>query len=472
MAFWDLEEHPASSVALMNGSQEITYGELLALSGVATSLLPKRRSFGFLAMPNEVAAIAFYLGALRDGRHVPLLIQPDMDASMRDALVAHYKPDWAALLASRTPPPGYSRVTGPRAFESMAVYVRKGGNDEACLHEQLALLLNTSGSTGSSKLVRHSGKSIAANAKSIALYLDLTKDDVAITTLPLAYSFGMSILNSHLQVGAKLILNDHALVTREFWDLARCRGITSVSGVPATYEMLYRLDLERQGLTALRTLTQAGGRLRDGLVRHFDKLSRRLGMSFFVMYGQTEAAPRISYVPPEHLAGKIGSIGVPIPGGRLEVDAATNELLYRGPNVMLGYAERREDLNLGDVEHGLLHTGDLAHSDADGFYYLTGRTKRFVKIAGVRINLDQVEAMLSECFDELFACSGGDDNLVAFTTTTVPTRPAAMKQLIIQRYKLFHGHVHIVVLAALPLLESGKVDYRSLATLTQETAQR
>lgn len=163
--------------------------------------------------------------------------------------------------------------------------------------------------------MRLSYSNIDANAESISRYLGLDHRDRAITTLPLAYSFGLSILNSHLQAGGSIVLTDESPVGRGFWDLARERGITSLSGVPATYEMLRRVRIERFGLDRLRMLTQAGGRLRDALIEEFLGVSECLGLEFFVMYGQTEAAPRISYVPANNLRNKVGSVGVAVPGG-------------------------------------------------------------------------------------------------------------------------------------------------------------
>jgi len=470
MAFWQLEQHPAEAVALLHGSHPISYGELAILSDAASARLPRRRTLGFLSMPNQVDAVALYLGALRSQLHVPLLLQSDLDPVLLGTLATHYRPDWVALSFAQEAPSGYSPLpTDPaNARTGLVIYLRDGDIPLPPPRDRLALLLNTSGSTGSSKLVRHSAEAIASNAGSIVEYLGLNARDRAITTLPLAYSYGMSILNSHLHAGASLVLSDHPLVSREFWNLARDSGITSLSGVPATFEMLRRLDLAKQRLPLLRTLTQAGGRLREALVEHFDQIARQLDLSFFVMYGQTEAAPRISYVPPDRLAGKIGSIGIPVPGGELNVDNDTGELLYRGPNVMLGYAEQRADLALGDCQGGMLRTGDLARIDDEGYFYLTGRAKRFIKISGNRINLDEVEAMLARELNGLFACTGSDDDLVVFTTPASLAEANTVRQLIQQRYKLFHGHIRALTLEDLPLMSTGKIDYAALLALSQQ----
>lgn len=466
MAFWELERHRSEAVALIEAGRAFSYSALAVQADALAASIPDRgRTFGFLAFTNSVEAVALYLGALRSGQHVPLLMQPDMDPELLAVLTAHYRPDWLALSPGTTVPGGYEPCLNHGA---LTLHVSPTA-PAVPAHPDLALLLSTSGSTGSSKLVRLSYEGLATNAASIVDYLDIRPDDRAITTLPLAYSFGMSILNSHLEAGASLVLTDESLVGRGFWEVARQQGITSLSGVPATFEMLHRIGLDRFRLERLRMLTQAGGRLRDALIEHFLEVGERLGLEFVVMYGQTEAGPRISYVPPARLRAKLGSIGIAVPGGELDLDPATNELVFKGPNVMLGYAACREDLANGDESGGVLRTGDLARRDADGYFYITGRTKRFVKISGNRVNLDEVEAMLTAELSRTVACSGGDDDLVVF----VPGEPTAderlIRQLIQQRYKLFPGHIRLKPLSALPLLATGKTNYQALMTLCGKT---
>lgn len=466
MPFWNLEQH-GDRVALIDGERQYDYHALAALADRHAASLPAGRGMGLLCMPSHVDAVALYLGALRSGRQVPLLLQPDTDAALLAALVQHYQPEWVASPGEAAD--GYHTVLRGQA---LALHVR---NAEAAPpapapHPDLALLLSTSGSTGSSKLVRLSASGLDANAEAIVAYLGLQPTDRAITTLPLAYSFGMSILNSHLACGGSVVLSNDSLMTRPFWDAARGHGVTSLSGVPATFEILRRMGLARMQLPSLRMLTQAGGRLRDELVRYFAEESLQHKLAFFVMYGQTEASPRISYVPADRLLDKVGSIGVAVPGGTIEVDAASGELVYRGPNVMLGYAEHRADLARGDEMHGVLHTGDLVRVDDEGFHFITGRAKRFLKISGNRVNLDEVEAMLSAELGQQIACSGGDDDLVAFSHGEAVADPAQVRQLVQARYKLFGGHVRAIHLDALPLMASGKVDYQSLRQIAGQGA--
>lgn len=455
MQFWQLPYD--DRIALVEGDRQVGYRELAVLADTLAAQLPDGRGMGILAMPGTTDAVALYLGTLRGNRQVPLLVQPDTDPALLSALVADYRPEWLGLPGPA--PAGYATVgaAGP-----LNIHLRTAGNADAAPHPELALLLSTSGSTGSSKLVRLSARALASNAAAIVQYLGLTAEDRAITTLPLAYSFGMSILNSHLACGGRVVLSGDSLMTREFWETARGNAVTSLSGVPATYEILRRMGLARLQLPSLRMLTQAGGRLRDELVQHFAASAREHGLQFFVMYGQTEAAPRISYVPPERLPDKIGSIGIAVPGGRIHIDTATGELVYEGPNVMMGYATTREELAHPDGQHGILRTGDLARVDDDGFHYITGRAKRFLKLSGNRINLDEVEAMLSAALGRQILCSGDDDDLVVFSHGDASAAQEDIRRLVQDRYKLFGGLVRCLHLQAPPLLSNGKTDYPSL----------
>ena len=464
MAFWSLNSSGSRIALLAESGATLTYAELARLADELAAHLPDSpaRTVGFLLFPPNFDAVAVYLGALRSGRHVPLLLPPGIHPASLEDLVAKYQPDWIAtgIGPECSCPAGYSQQ---HRTDDIAVHTRCESATGLEPREPLGLLLSTSGSTGSQKLVRLSYEAIDSNAQAIVQYLGLNENDRAISTLELSYSFGMSILNSHLGVGASVVLTDETLLSRGFWELAQKSHITSLSGVPSQFAMLRRAGLERRGLGSLRMLTQAGGNLGEPLKREFKALSDRLGSEFFIMYGQTEAAPRISYVPPARLDDKLGSIGVAIPGGSLELDAATSELIYRGPNVMLGYAESRADLARGDEMRGVLHTGDLGRRDEEGFFYLTGRLKRFIKLSGARVNLDDVEKMLVDAFDAQLGCIGADERLSVVLVESPAVTDAAIREFLRMRCDIYPGMVTIERRPELPYTANGKVDYQALA---------
>jgi acyl-CoA synthetase (AMP-forming)/AMP-acid ligase II len=342
------------------------------------------------------------------------------------------------------------------------------------VHPDLAVLLTTSGSTGNPKLVRLSRSAVRANAEQIAEALAIDGNEVAITTLPLFYSYGMSVLNSHLIRGATVVLERTGIMQRTFWNAAVEHQVTSMAFVPSQYEMLRRLRFDPSRYPALRTLTQAGGRLRTERITEFAQKMATVGGRLYVMYGQTEAGPRMSTVPAAKLADKIGSAGPALPGGQfvIRTDDGTEttepdvvgEVLYRGPNVMMGYAEGEAELAEGDSRHGVLETGDLGRLDADGYLFITGRLKRIGKVFGNRVNLDDLEQLLRGSGLDLGAAAAvpaGDKVVVWVEDCAADTRKAAARTLA-EKLHLHVSGFDVRDIDALPLLASGKVDYRSL----------
>ena len=330
------------------------------------------------------------------------------------------------------------------------------------------MLLSTSGTTGSPKLVRLSRGNIESNAASIAEYLGIRPDDRAITTLPPFYSFGMSVINSHLYAGATLLLTEGSVSTDEFWRFFQAEAATSFSAVPFTFDVLERIGFRSRQYPSLRYIAQAGGRMPEPRVREYAQWAKSSGKELFVMYGQTEAGPRMAYVPPKLLPDNRECIGVAIPGGAFELHDDNGqlvtqadqpgELVYRGPNVMMGYAESPADLALG-AGPAVLHTGDLACRNAAGLYYIVGRKSRFSKIVGLRISLDEIERWLST--HGVGGIVSGDDSLIA--VAVMRTGPVAgLKQALLERFALPASAVHVLEYDELPLLASGKFDYRAV----------
>lgn len=336
------------------------------------------------------------------------------------------------------------------------------------LHDDLRLLLSTSGSTGSSKLVRLSGRNLDANARSIAQYLDLSSADRAITSLPLHYSYGLSVLNSHLSVGATLLLSGRSVTDPEFFDFFEREGGTSLAGVPYTYDLLEASGFRDRSLTSLRTLTQAGGRLSLDLAETYARWSLERNVRFYVMYGQTEATARISYVEPSELLSNLGTIGMPIPGGMLAVDGSSGEpgeLVYTGPNVMMGYARDAEDLAL-PAGPDILRTGDMAVVEPNGFFRVVGRQSRFLKLFGLRVSLDEVETILARAGHTCAAA--GNDNLLAVAIEGSPDA-TVIRQDLASTIGIPTRSIEVELVEELPRLPSGKVDY---AQITQRAVLR
>lgn len=447
-------------IALTDGRKAFSYEELFSIGDELSACL-KPRSLVFLIASNTFEAIIAYVGFLRNGI-VPLMVSDAIGESALLSLVEEYRPEYLYCRQDALCQGTVKYTLGDYRLIEMP-YVSSRG-----LHDDLALLLTTSGSTGSKKYVRLTYDNVDSNARSIAQYLGLTSSDRAITTLPLSYSYGLSIVNSHFVSGASIVPTETSLFERGFWDLAKQTGITSFGGVPYTYQMLKRLHFDRIDIPSLRYITQAGGRLGDALQEEFASICAEKGIEFFVMYGQTEATARMTFLPPEYAGSKIGSIGIPIPGGKvtlvgeqgevIETSNEVGELVYSGPNVSMGYASSREDLGLGDERAGCLETGDLAKRDSDGFYYISGRKKRFLKVYGNRINLDEVEAMLAAA-NISAACGGEDDKIVVYMESG---DTAAAQSLLVGNTGLNKQAFVIVKVESLPRSESGKIRYAAL----------
>ncbi len=440
-------------VALCTAEGEVSYRALADRVDAVAQRLAGPRRLVLLAARNTVDSVVGYLAALAAGQ--PLLVVAGDQSRQRDAMVAAYDPDI---------------VLDPAG--GLAVDVRRKESAHL-LHPDLALLLSTSGSTGSPKLVRLSHDNLQANAEAIADYLGIRDTDRAATTLPLHYCYGLSVLHSHLLRGAGLILTSRSVVEPCFWDLFRRYGGTSFAGVPYTFELLQRVGFAELELPTLRYVTQAGGRLAPALVRRYASLASECGWDFVVMYGQTEATARMAYLPPELAGSQPEAIGVPIPGGAFRLapvpehpDPEVGELMYAGPNVMLGYAETPADLARGrEIEE--LATGDLARRTADGLYQIVGRRGRFAKVYGQRIDLQHVELSL-ESRGLTACCAGTDQELVVAVTGAADTD--ALRREVAAECGLPPRTVRVVGVDELPRLPTGKPDYAAVAALDAEVA--
>lgn len=459
MVIFNLHRH-GSRPALLDdtASHWLTYNELSdrVCEGAESIQCLGGKPLVFLFADNSIAAATLYLAALQANAAIALF--PTGLAEERVAqLLTNYRP--LAVFGAGVPEDyeAWDRLSLPGAVLRSRFH--------AALNPDLALLLPTSGSTGSSKLVRLSRSALEANAASIAQGLSITADQRAALNLPISYSYGLSVLNSHLLMGASVLLSSHGVVSRAWWGRLAEHHATSMPGVPMIYEMLARLDFDKLAPTTLQTLTQAGGALSTPLIRRFHEIMAARRGKLFVMYGQTEATARISILDHSDLPARLGSVGRAIAGGSISIQNVhgvemAGEILYRGPNVMLGYAETIEDLALGDEIRGCLATGDLGVIDAEGYLTITGRLKRIVKIAGLRINLDEIEAQVRRiCPTAAVERSGG---LVVFAETESETTVAELRRKLQNLVLVPPTLLKVRTIDKLPTMANGKIDLQAL----------
>lgn len=469
MAYYDeLKKYKENIAVLDDCGNQMTYEELDKFCNEIGEKLTNR-SLVFSFCGNNIGSICGYVSFLYH-HVVPVLLDQHIAKDLRENLLAIYQPDYVYI-----PKDLYEDFSDMDCvWEAKGYRLCKTGYPlQNTLYPDLGLLLTTSGSTGSPKLVRQSYQNIQANARSIAEYLQIDETERPITTLPMNYTYGLSIMNSHLLCGATILVTEHTLMEREFWKFFKEAGATSFGGVPYTYEILKKLRFFRMELPSLRYMTQAGGKLSPQLHKEFAEYAQEQGKKFIVMYGQCEATARMAYLPAEKAVEKYGSMGIAIPGGRLElIDVSgkiitepdvVGELVYYGPNVTLGYAEKAEDLQKGDERNGRLETGDMAKRDQDGFHYIVGRKKRFLKIYGNRLNLDEAEQMVKsfvtagDC-----ACAGVDDKLYIFLTELSDSLQTQVKHFLAEKTGLNPAAFTVKYIESIPKNEAGKTLYKKL----------
>lgn len=464
---WDLEQHGGKTAILDEYGTSVSY-DTLQSEGQKLAEAAGGRCLVFSLCKNTIGSVLGYVSFLNNGI-VPVLLNANLDRELLDSLLDAYHPSYLWVPEGQADSfPGTEKVYTAHQY----VLLKTHSSLVYPLYPELGLLLTTSGSTGSPKFVRQSYANIRANAESIVSYLKLDETERPITTLPMNYTYGLSIINSHLLVGAAILVTEKSLMQKEFWQFFKSAGATSFGGVPYTYEMLDKMRFTRMDLPTLRTMTQAGGKLLPELHKKFAEYAQQAGKHFVVMYGQCEATARMGYLPSEQALAKCGSMGIAIPGGRLrliDVDGSevtdphvTGELVYEGPNVTLGYAECGEDLIKGDERHGVLQTGDMAQRDEDGYYYIVGRKKRFLKIYGNRVNLDEIDRLVKAEFEGAdFASAGTDDHMYLFVTEERLASPA--REFVIRKTGLNPAAFRAVVINEIPKNDAGKTLYKELA---------
>ncbi|MFD2858344.1 AMP-binding protein [Seohaeicola zhoushanensis] len=431
--------------ALITDAGVTTYADLAVAASDFARRFPERRGLVSIEMTPTPTTIVAYLGALQAGHAVMPLPSG--------------QPEVARSLEARFPPAASWRTAGGRQR-----LIRHRSSAEC--HPDLALLLTTSGSTGQGRGVRLSRSAVAANASSIVDFLEIGSADRAALVLPLHYSYGLSVLHSHISAGASLWLCRSTILDPGFLPSLARAGATSLAGVPHHFRMLSTATANHDLPKSLACMTVAGGAMPPSEVARWSRCMAERDGRFVVMYGQTEATARIAYLPPATADRAPDAIGHAIPEGHLSLrdvkgDPITEplqegELVYRGPNVMMGYADEAEDLARGP-EISELRTGDMAVVGADGLYRITGRRSRMSKIAGLRIGHDALEQALASSGIE--AAVWGDD---AHIWVAADQPDVTLSKQVARLAGIGTHHIRLVACTTLPRRANGKIDYPEL----------
>lgn len=349
--------------------------------------------------------------------------------------------------------------------------------------DDIAVILYTSGTTGAPKGVSLTHGNLLANAEAVIRYLQLEAQDSVLSILAFYYAYGASVLHTHLLSGACVVLAQNLLFPHLLMDTIARERITGFSGVPSTYALLLeRVKLSDYDLSSLRYLTQAGGAMSPTLTRRLRSALPHARL--FVMYGQTEATSRLTWLPPERLDEKLGSAGIPVDGVTLKIvredgaDAGTGELgevHVRGANVMRGYWNNPE-ASAAVLQDGWLRTGDIGHLDADGYLWLTGRRSDMIKTGAHRVHPNDIEDVIAELPGVTEAAVVGiDDGVlgqVIKAFVVAPGLPPRSENLVKahcrERLASYKIPREIQFVATLPRTASGKL--RRAALLEPDTA--
>lgn len=449
MTIWEFGHADPASVALVTeDGSSITYRQLGSAADSAVAEIPTQGSVLLEAHRNS-ATIKVMLGLLR--RRQPFANFPP---TSREALRTTARTLQCSSIVSATSQVEIELMPDPKRD----------------LHPDLAMIIPTSGSTANPKFVRVSQQNLNANAKGICQALRIDDTERAITSIPLGYAYGFSVLTSHIAAGASLVVCDSSVTSREFWDCARLNRVTAISGVPYTYVSLRRFAKQLFRDIGIRRATQAGGRLAPAHVKQFAEEAAAAGAQFNPMYGQTEATARISVLPGNEAIDYPDSVGYPIPGTSVQISFAEQsdeetpygELVVTGSSVMMGYATGAADLALGaEVRH--ISTGDLGFIDPNGRLFIRGRRRDFMKVTGIRIHSTVVEDSLTE-LGIVGTPLEVDDRLVL----VLEGKPSAqgleqrVRDILCAQTRLSPRAIECVWLPDLPRNSAGKILYTAL----------
>lgn len=469
MDLWNFKKYADLPAVFTEDGKEYRYSEIdLLIQEFAGQIQP--HMLVVLLADNDMGSLIGYLACLTHDS-VSILLPQEKDSESFIYMAGHYEPDYIWMPAAQ-----YDEIKRQLEndyensfsfLEYILLQKKERQKTKTALYPELALLLPTSGSTGSPKLVRISAGNIAANTKSICEYLNLTEKDRAVMSLPMSYTYGLSVINTHFFAGGSIVLTKAKVIQKRFWEMVKKYHVTFLAGVPYTFECMKKIQADKLVLKDLRILTQAGGRLSEEMQRYWGKYAEQNGKKFYIMYGQTEATARISYLPPEDCLRKIGSVGISIPGSCVHIEDEEHHIISNseqegevvciGEQVSLGYAEKRADLMRTDQNKGVLYTGDIGYLDVEGYLYITGRKNRFAKIYGKRIDLNALEQLAKENLVGEVVVLSDDKKIYLYTDRKV----AGEKFDKIRSGLPFSVDVfEIRSMEMIPRKHSGKIDYR------------
>jgi len=421
--------------------------------------IDNRQGLVFIYNDNLIGSVEVLLNFL-NSRFTVVLLSVQLHPSFKQNLEALYTPYYVYDPGR----PAIEKYDAVVASASIQLFKRKNAPEYA-IHPNIKMLLSTSGTTGSPRFVKLSDDNLVQNAWSIVDYMPIQSGDVAPLNVPIVFVYGLSIFTTNCMAAGTIVCTDKDILQPAFWTDFTKYNCSTIGGVPYVYEMLHRIGFFRKDHPSLRYMTQTGGILNQTLRQAIVAYATMYNKQFFAQYGQTEAAGRMAWLPQQDLLQKAASIGRPIKNGRFEIDAATSELIYYGPNVFGGYANSTADLSTWQ-ETNKLYTGDVARQDEEGYYYITGRIKRIIKLFGTRLNLDEVELILKNALGgQTVVCTGMNDKHLLVSHVNDQLEEDTIKQVLKEKLHIHPAAIQVKYLHTMPLTANGKIDYSTIMLL-------
>jgi long-chain acyl-CoA synthetase len=372
----DFSSWALGNIAIITESgEEISYGSLKKQSFLVRKMFKSKRIV-FCVFNNDLDSIILYISLLSND-NVIFFINNNIDGKALNDLISVYSPTYVVIKGNEiTLSYKYSKENNLGTY--LIYKLGKEFEDGFMANKDLAVLIGTSGSTGSPKFVRISMENLQTNALSIIESLKIDHYSKTLTNLPLNYSYGLSVINTFLTAGGTLIINSSSITSKDFWHIVNLYKPNVFNGVPYHYEVISKFDDVGFSQLPFDTFTQAGGKIKEKTLERITSLCQKYSKKLFVMYGQTEATARISILPSEYMGIKSKSVGQSVPGGRIEIRSLNGEkitsphtqgeIIYFGKNVSLGYCQNKSDLARGNDNNFELKTGDIGYLDTDNFF--------------------------------------------------------------------------------------------------------
>jgi acyl-coenzyme A synthetase/AMP-(fatty) acid ligase len=464
---WNFSRYK-NKIALLNSNNEKIYYKDLIIYSKNIAKKIREKTLTLILIDNSLTSAICYISLLNKKRPI-LILNQNISNKFLNNIIKKYEPENICIPIKSYLKKIYKNYKSNFKFREFE-FLKSKSKDSFKVKHDIGILASTSGSTGSVKFVRQTYGNLKSNTLAIIKYLKLNETNTTITTLPLSYTFGMSIINTHLKVGSQILVTKKSLFEKKFWKVFKNNNINTIYGVPYTFEILDKLNFFSKNNFSLKLIAQAGGKISENLQNKIGNYSKKYNKKFFLMYGQAEATTRISYLPYKNVLKKIGSIGVPIDGGRISLinnnkivckKNLIGEIVYEGKNVCMSYTFGKLDINKSDEWSGKIFTGDLAKRDNDGYYFIVGRKKRFTKIYGINVNLDEVENLIKCKFDTSdFAVISNGNKIIIYSTIK-----KLLKKILIYIRKIVDLNINsfeIIFVKKIPKLSNGKNNYKLL----------